>query len=100
MRSQISVTFSRNFGSGLWSHPRTRCGRTSPCDRIRCTVVQPMFGTIPRWIASCRTCSMVRVIGTYFSFPPLSTLPVFFLPMGSQAKAMISQRVTELYRGA
>ena len=42
---------------------------------------------------------MVRVTGMYFGFPRRS-VPVFFCPIGSHAKAMTSQRVTALNVGA
>lgn len=66
---------------------------------IRCTVVVAIVGTMPRAMASWRTCSRVRVIGMYFGFARRS-VPVLFCPTGPQASAMISQRVTALNSGA
>src|SRR5512143_138551 len=78
--SVIFVTFSRKWGSGLWTQPRTLWGRRSTWARMRWTVLQLISRAIPRRTTSLRRSSIVRCARPSRKFT------------GSHAKAMTSRR--------
>jgi hypothetical protein len=66
--SQMVWTFSRDCGSGLCSHCRTRCGQTSPACQMRCRWLRLMCCTTPRFTATLaqfvqRRCGPALLLG-------------------------------------